>query len=189
MNNQKPQAIFDATAHAGVMQDKYAPERVYKASGQPVTPNTPARTGGSNFSSKHHGSNKRKTKEIASWVLPPIKARIQSMAKHQGLSESKVVAALVEKALQFDADLHYGALLRPVIENTINQTIRSETNRSANLALEAFYSAEQGRIVSIYILRFLLGEDIELLPQIIKDSQEQARENMKRYLAAKEAQN
>ena len=111
------------------------------------------------------------------------------MAKQQELSESKVVGALVEKALQFDADLQYGAMLRPVIEDTINKTIRSETNRSASLAIEAFYSAEQGRIVSIYILRFLLGEDIEILPQIIKESQEQARENMKRYVVEREEQN
>ena len=189
MNTQKPKAVFEFKAYAGVMQDKYAPERVYKASGQAVTPNTPARTEDSNFSGKHHGSNKRKTKEIASWVLPPIKARIQSMARQQELSESKVVGALVEKALQFDADLQYGAMLRPVIEDTINKTLRCETNRSASLAIEAFYSAEQGRIVSIYILRFLLGEDIEILPQIIKESQEQARENMKRYATYEKEQN
>jgi hypothetical protein len=85
--------------------------------------------------------------------------------------------------------MQYGATLEPIIERTIDRKIQSHTNRCANLALEAFYSAEQGRIVSIYILRFLLGEDIEILPQIIKDSQEQARENMKRYATYEKEQN
>jgi hypothetical protein len=80
-------------------------------------------------------------------------------------------------------------MLRTTIQEAITKQMQKENNRAANLALEAFYSAEQGRIVSIYILRFLLGEDIEILPQIIKESQEQARENMKRYVVEREEQN
>jgi hypothetical protein len=67
--------------------------------------------------------------------------------------------------------------------------MQKENNRAANLALEAFYSAEQARILTIYTLRFLLGSDIEILPQIIAESQQQARENMKRDRGEDNAQN
>jgi hypothetical protein len=55
-------------------------------------------------------------------------------------------------------------------------------NRAGNLALEAFYSAEEGRVLTVYLLRLILGPDIDILPQIIKDSQEQARENVSQVL-------
>jgi hypothetical protein len=108
------------------------------------------------------------------------------MAKSQELSESKVVGALVEKALQWDADLHYGALLKPVIEKTIDRKIQSQSDRQANLALKAFYAAEQARILTLHLLRFVLGDAIDELPLIVAESQKQAWENLKRQTEQKE---
>jgi hypothetical protein len=80
--------------------------------------------------------------------------------------------------------MQYGATLEPIIERTIERKIDQATSRTANLALEAFFSAEQSRILNIYTLRLLLGSDIDILPQIINDSEEQARLNVKRYAYA-----
>jgi hypothetical protein len=80
-------------------------------------------------------------------------------------------------------------MLKTTIQDTITKQMQKENNQAANLALETFYSAEHGRILTIYLLRFLLGEDIEILPQIITESQEQARENMKRYPGAEKEHN
>jgi hypothetical protein len=181
MNTPHTQCIFERSAHTGGRQDKYAPPRVRVASTAPVPPKTPARRAGNPPPLRQrHGSRTRQTQQIAGWVLPPIKARIQAMANSQELSESKVVGALVEKALQWDADLHYGALLKPVIEKTLERKIQSQSDRQAHLALNAFYAAEQARILTLHLLRLVLGEDIDELPLIIGDSQTHAWENLKR---------
>jgi hypothetical protein len=184
MNTPIPQSIFDAEAHAGVMQDKYPPRRIKAASGEPAAASTPA-----DNRPHHHGSEKRQTQQIAGRVLPHIKSEVVRVAKLKGWTESKTVAALVEQALAHSLAEQFGVMLRTTIQEAITKQMQKQNNRAANLALEAFYSAEQGRILTIYTLRFLLGSDIEILPQIIAESQEQARENMKRDRGGEEAQN
>jgi len=184
MNSQKPQSIFDAEAHAGVLQDKYPPRRIKAASEEPATASLPA-----DIRPSHHGSEKRQTQQIAGRVLPHIKSEVVRVAKLKGWTESKTVAALVEQALAHSLAEQFGVMLRTTIQEAITKQMQKQNNRAANLALEAFYSAEQARILTIYTLRFLLGSDIEILPQIIAESQEQARENMKRDRGEGEAQN
>jgi hypothetical protein len=67
MNSQKPQAVFDAITHTGVMQDKYPPMRIKAASVEPATASLPA-----DNRPHHHGSEKRQTQQIAARVLPHI---------------------------------------------------------------------------------------------------------------------
>jgi len=184
MNTQKPQSIFNAVAHAGVMQDKYPPRRIKAASVEPATASLPA-----DIRPSHHGSEKRQTQQIAGRVLPHIKSEVVRVAKLKGWTESKTVAALVEQALAHSLAEQFGVMLRTTIQEAITKQMQKQNNRAANLALEAFYSAEQARILTIYTLRFLLGSDIEILPQIIAESQEQARENMNRDRGGEEAQN
>jgi hypothetical protein len=184
MISQKPQEVFDAGTYAGVLQDKYPPRRIKAVSGEPATASTPA-----DNRPHHHGSEKRQTQQIAGRVLPHIKSEVIRVAKLKGWTESKTVAALVEQALAHSLAEQFGVMLRTTIQETITKQMQKENNHAANLALEAFYSAEQARILTIYTLRFLLGSDIEILPQIIAESQEQARENMKRDRGEEEAQN
>ena len=77
------------------------------------------------------------------------------MKEAQGLSESEVVVNLVHKALQIDGDVQYGAMLRPVIQDQIHKDIQSYSNRNANISFQALYAAEQNRLLSIHVLRFL----------------------------------
>src|SRR5207248_10978993 len=184
MNRQKPQEVFNTITNAGVMQDKYPPRRIKAASGEPATASIPA-----DNRPHHHGSEKRQTQQIAGRVLPHIKSEVIRVAKLKGWTESKTVAALVEQALAHSLAEQFGVMLRTTIQEAITKQMQKENNRAANLALEAFFSAEQARILTIYTLRFLLGSDIEILPQIIAESQQQARENMKRDRGEGEAQN
>jgi hypothetical protein len=171
------------------VQDKYPPGRIQRASVQPQSattqqesattaaqkPNPPA-----DNRPKHHGSETRKTAQIAGRAPFATKAKIQALANANGLSESEVVVSLVQKALQIDGDVQYGAMLRPVIQDQIHKDIQSFSNRTANIGLQAYYAAEQARILAIHTLRFLtdLVESPDELVPIIKVAQEEAWKNM-----------
>jgi hypothetical protein len=194
VNSRTPITILEAkpkqeATNAGVRQDKYPPGRFQVFSDQPqsATPepesaeNTlPLTNPPADNRPKHHGSETRQTAQIAGRAPFSTKAKIASIAKAQSLTESKVVVDLVHKALQMDADVQYGALLRPVIQDQIHKDIQSYSNRTANINLQALYAAEQNRILSIHILRFLtdlVDSPDELVP-IITASQENAWENI-----------
>jgi hypothetical protein len=127
---------------------------------QKIIDNTKAR--------KH--STKRQRVQVAGWVLPPQKARIREIAKEQGLSESKVVAGLIDKALQIDADLHYGAMLKPVIEKIIDKKMRSIVNHQATLLVRNAFDAGQVRGIVTNILGRMPGVTPEILNEILDDS-------------------
>jgi hypothetical protein len=102
------------------------------------------------------------------------------MAETQGLSESEVVVNLVHKAIQIDGDVQYGAMLRPVIQDQIHKDIQAYSNRNANINWQALYAAEQNRLLSIHILRFLtdlVDSPDELVP-IITACQQNALKNI-----------
>jgi hypothetical protein len=179
MNSQKPQAVFDAIAYARVMQDKYAPPRVYKASGEAVIDSPQAHP------PKRHGSNKRKTEEIAGWVPPFIKSEIRAIAKKKGWSESKVVAGLVNQALQTSLGEQYGTALKITVEDAIKKEMQKYNNRLAYLAVQAYYSAEESRIINTKVLSYIFGSDTELFKQIVAEAKKEARANITRHVEDK----
>jgi hypothetical protein len=114
-----------------------------------------------------------------------IAEELERMRDQQGkkpLSRSAVVASLVVRGVQHNIDMQYGATLEPVITGAVTSTIHSETDRSANLAYQAFYSAEQARLLSIRILHLLIGERTDDLRDLITESQKEAMQNMKPYV-------
>jgi hypothetical protein len=184
----------EGATNAGVRQDKYPPGRIDVLSDQPQSAEVPPKSA-KNASPpaspladnrpKHHGSETRQTAQI--WGRAPFatKAKIQAMAKTQGLSESEVVVNLVHKAMQIDGDVHYGAMLRPVIQDQIHKDIQSDSNRNANINWQALYAAEQNRLMSIHILRFLtdlVDASNELVP-IITACQQNAMKNIKKMFS------
>lgn len=199
MNSQKPQRLFDRKAHTGVMQDKYPPGRIIAGLREPATAATPAdiifiagqksaRIQNDTLADnrpKHHGSEKRQTQQIAGRVKPAVKSEVGRVAKLKGWTESKTVAHLVEQALAGTLAEQFGVMLKETIRDAVTKQMQKENNRAGNLALEAFYSAEEARILNIYLIRLVLGTDTDVLPEIIKDSQDQARENVSRALHTK----
>ena len=194
MNGRTPITILEVrpqkeATNAGVVQDKYPPGRIDGASGQPQSAAAPTESAKSappppnppaDNRPKHHGSETRQTAQI--WGRAPLatKAKILAMKEAQGLTESEVVVNLVHKALQIDGDVHYGAMLRPVIQDQIHKDIQSYSSRNANINRQALYAAEQNRLLSIHILRFLtdLVESPDELVPIITACQQNAWENI-----------
>jgi hypothetical protein len=93
---------------------------------------------------------------------------------------SAVVADLIIRGVQQRVDMQYGATLEPVIEKSIDRNIQSYSNRTVNLGRQAYYAAEQARILNIHILRFLtdLVDSPDELSLIIKVAQEEAWKHM-----------
>ena len=94
--------------NAGVGQDKYPPGRIDVFSDQPQSAAAPTKSAKTapppanppaDTRPKHHGSETRQTAQIAGRAPFPTKAKIASIAKAQGLTESEVVVSLVQKAL------------------------------------------------------------------------------------------
>jgi hypothetical protein len=194
VNSRNPITILEVkpkqeATNAGVRQDKETLQRFHTASDQPsnvqgvafqykTDQNPPALQ-----RPKHHGSQKRQVVPVAGCVPPFIADQIERMRNQGGkqkLSRSAVVANLVIRGVQHNVDMQYGATLEPVIEKSIDRNIQSYSNRNANINLQAYYAAEQARILNIHTLRFLtdIVESPNELPLIIKIAQEEAWKNM-----------
>ena len=108
-----------------------------------------------------------------------LKAEIQRLAAQEGESDSATARAFLTRGVQANIDMQYGAMLRPVIQDQIHKDIQAYSNRNANINLKALYAAEQNRLLSIHILRFLtdLVDSPELVP-IITACQQNAWENI-----------
>jgi hypothetical protein len=140
------------------------------------TPPAPAQTGNDSPA----GSNQESLVPFTTQIRRTLKAEIQRQAEGADLSDSAAGAALLEKAIQGSLMQEYAAELRPVMQDQIHKDIQRFSNRTANIALEAFYSSEESRILTIYTLRFILG-DAELLAEVIEEARIEARESLKRY--------
>jgi hypothetical protein len=203
--NQKERRIFQGKTHTGIMQDKYPLTRITARLREPatatlvadLTPHVSTNTSRSqnthasaaDIRPKHHGSETRKTLQIAGRVSPALKSEIVRIARLKGWTESKTVAALVESALAANLAEQFGVMLKTTIQEAVTTQMRQENNRAGNLALEAFHSAEEGRVLVVYLIRLFLGSDIDILPQIIKDAQDQTRENVSMALHTRREQN
>jgi hypothetical protein len=129
---------------------------------------------------KHHGSESRQLALVAGRIAPHLKTQVLKRAKDKGWSESKTVADLVQQALENDLAGSFSVSLTNSLTEALTTQARKEYNRAANLALEAFYAAEECRILTIYTLRFILG-DADLLAEVIAEARAEARESLKRY--------
>jgi hypothetical protein len=109
-----------------------------------------------------------------------LKAEIQRLAEEEGESDSATARAFLARGVQANIDMQYGTMLRPVIQDQIHKDIKAFSNRSANIGLQAYYAAEQARILTIHTLRFLtdLVDSPDELLLIIKVAQEEAWKNM-----------
>src|SRR5437016_4441326 len=121
--------VFQQQAHRAnaqqplrsVGQDKPRPPRARTTSPQPAPLKKvmrPHETNSNPARSQKRSVPKRKTVHLTLWVKPVVKAELQRRAAREGVSVSATGAAFLEKALQADIDMHYGAMLEPIIERT-----------------------------------------------------------------------
>jgi hypothetical protein len=111
-----------------------------------------------------------------------MKAEIQRIAAQDGESDSATARAYLGRGLQANIDMQYGAMLRPVIQDQIHKDIQAYSNRNFTMNWQALYAAEQSRLLSIHILRFLtdlVDASDELVP-VITACQQNAWDNIKK---------
>ena len=98
-------------------------------------------------------SRKRKTVKVTLWVKPLVKAELQRRAEREGVSLSATGAAFLEKALQASVDMQYGALLQPIIEQTISKHMRSRDNRLAFLLARGAFESGMTKALAVFLLK------------------------------------
>jgi hypothetical protein len=165
-------------AHGDVGQDKRAKTRARIASRQPARSHIPMRaqpTDNKTPRSQNTPVAKRRTVQLTLWTNPIVKAEIQRIAKREGVSDSAVGAAFLEKALQQNADLEYGALLRPIIESAIQANLQTMSTRLALLLVRVAFASEQTRSLVTNILKRQPGLSSEALDDILDRSAEAAK--------------
>jgi hypothetical protein len=111
---------------------------------QPLSTKTPR--------SQNTSIAKRRTVQLTVWLNPIVKAEIERLAQKEGLSVSAVGAAFLEKAVQQNLDLEYGALLRPIIESAIKDNMQAMSTRLALLLVRVAFASEQTRSLVTNIL-------------------------------------
>jgi hypothetical protein len=165
-------------AHGDVGQDKRAFTRARIPSPQPARSHIPMRaqpTDTKTPRSQNPPIAKRRTVQLTLWTNPIVKAEIQRIAKREGLSVSAVGAAFLEKALQQNADLEYGALLRPIIETAIQANLQTMSTRLALLLVRVAFATEQTRSLVTNILSRQPNISAETLTDILDRSAEAAK--------------
>jgi hypothetical protein len=103
-------------------------------------------------------------------------------AKERGLTEklsrSEVVGTLVTRGVQGHIDMQYGTLLEPIIKKVIKEQMQGITNRALYMAVQAFYSADESRIINTKVLSYLFGEDTAIYKQFVEEAREEAWRNI-----------
>jgi hypothetical protein len=159
-----------AAVNAAVGQDKTALTRGSPASVQPAPHQNAAQSREAitkTTRTKKHGSSKRKTVHLVLWVKPIVKAALQRIAEQEGLSMSRAGGALLERALQQTIDMHYHALLEPIIRHEIQQQMQGISNRLAFLLARTAFASEQTRAIVANILGRQSGMTTDELKHIL----------------------
>ncbi len=167
----------------GVRQDKRAFLRARTASRQPASLKNGMRAHAiatKNIRSRNRNEQKRQTVQLTLWVKPIVKTELERMAEQEGLSISATGGAFLEQALQEHIDMQYGALLKPIIEQTIAKEIQGMSTRLAWLLVRIAFDVGQIRGISTNILGRQQGMNQEILTTILKESSKAAKMNITR---------
>ncbi len=166
----------------GVGQDKPRPPHDRTASTQPAPPPKvmrPHETNSNSARSQKRSTPKRKTVHLTLWVKPTVKAELQRRAGRDGISVSATGGAFLEKALQEDIDMQYGAMLEPIIERTISKHLRSRDHRLAFLLARAAYESGMTKALVLFVLK-QAGVDQARLKAMLDESSRKARTTLLR---------
>ena len=183
-------------------QDKQPPGRLGSASSQPATANDPAvgnkegrATAGvaanehnadtpPGFAGPtHHGSETRQTTQVTGRVAYHIKTKLLEKADKNGWTESKAVGEACTVYVENDLAEKFSAKLASRVTDAIDTGLAKHSNREANLAVHAYYAAEEARILNAKVLAYLFGDDTQIYKQTLEHARSEARANIKRAIA------
>jgi hypothetical protein len=123
---------------------------------------------------------KNRTVHLTLWVDPIVKAELQRLADQEGITVSATGAAFLKQALQNNVDMHYSALLEPIIKTAIHRAMQGISNRLAYLLARNSFSSEQTRAIVANILGRQSGITKEELNTILALTKQTAKGNLTR---------
>jgi hypothetical protein len=194
-----PQNVFILKAHEvtkerpgiGVRQDKSAALRERVATYQPERPAPVMRAHQGDIPpprTQNKSTDKRKTVPLTLWVKPFVKSEVQRLVQlevKQGkgdVSLSSVGGAFLERGLQQNVDMQYGALLGPIIEKAIDRRMRARDNRLVALLVRIAFETGQIRGIVTNNLAIQPGITNEILKTVLTESQKEAKKNITRRM-------
>jgi hypothetical protein len=118
---------------------------------------------------------KRRTAQLTLWVKPIVITELKRIAASEGLSVSATGAAILEKAMQTNLDMQYGALLQPIIREAIAGQMRSMSTRLAFLLVRVAFASEQTRSLVTNVLGRQQGVTPSVLNEILDGSSKAAK--------------
>jgi hypothetical protein len=130
--------------------------------------------------SQNRPTPKRNTVQLTLWINPLVKGELQRLAAQEGLTVSKTGAAFLEQALQHNIDMHYHALIDPVIKTAVQKHMAGGFNRLAWLLVRIAFVVEQDRAITTNTLGRMPGMTEEQLKHILAMSQKAAKANITR---------
>ncbi len=168
---------------SGVGQDKGAHSRARIASTQPAPPEKvmrPRQMETDTPRSQKKSTTRRKTVHLTLWVKPVVKTELQRIAERDGLSVSATGGAFLERAMQTNIDMQYGALFQPIMEQAIRKHMRSYSSRIAVLLVRSLFASEQTRSLATNMLGRHPGVTQPILEEILNGSSQAAKRNITR---------
>jgi hypothetical protein len=130
--------------------------------------------------SQKESSDNRRTVPVQVWVSPIVKDELSRLASQDGLSLSSAGAALLERGIQRNVDMQYGALLRPIIEDAIAKQMAGIATRLTWLLVRIAFDAGQTRSLVTNLLGRQLDKNQPLFKTILDGSARSAKANIMR---------
>jgi hypothetical protein len=181
--SQQPKGGVAAAGDAAVVQDKGRISSAPRGTPQPAPPEQvrrPQQLNSHGTRSQNRPDPKSKTVHLTLHVDPIVKRELQRLAEQEGLTVSKTGAAFLKQALQHNVDMHYSALLEPIIETAIEKRMRSRDNRLAYLLARNAFTSEQTRNLVTNILGRQSGMTEDLLKTILDMTKRTAKGSLTR---------
>ena len=167
----------------GVGQDKRALKSARSASHQPAPVHKGTRaqqTTRQHTHAHHRTTTSQRATKVTLWVKPGVKAELERIAEHQGLSISATGAAFLEEAVRQHLHVQHAVLLQPIIEQAIRQQMQGMNTRLAWLLVRVAYDAGQTRSLVTNILGRQAGVTPDILKTILEHSNKKAKGNITR---------
>jgi hypothetical protein len=181
--SHQPKGGVAAAVDASVWQDKGRISSAPRGTAEPAPhdiPNRPHPLNSRTARSKNKPDPKRKTVHLTLHVDPIVKRELQRLAEQEGLTVSRTGAAFLKQALQNNVDMHYSALLEPIIKSAIRKEIQGTTNRLTFLLARNAFTSEQTRNLVTNILGRQSGMTEETLKTILDMTKRTAQGSLTR---------
>jgi hypothetical protein len=169
-----------SSAHpqGGVLQDKRAKMPAREASEQPASGSKGERS--APLQSNHPRSQKSANddgplEQLTLRVKPRVKRRLRIVAEGENTSLSYAGAEHLEKALQNEVDMSYGAMLKPAFDAIVHKRLTKSDARMVRLLVRNVYGVERLLIIATNILSRMAGVTPAILDAILDKADRDAR--------------